>query len=155
MAATPLEQFQILPLSAQVYPAAATLTSLEEANLFPQLVGTDLVYATSSCAGSEVTSWNHHAWFDLYSAVPSYLYSATAASTNNGVAWGALEAGFANPGSLSIQWYEFTSFLTLPVAYLIYMIASGALWAYFYSRSGTLGGCCIYCFLYLFLVTIT
>ena len=56
VAATPLEQFQILPLSAQVYPAAATLTSLEEANLFPQLVGTDLVYATSSCAGSAVTS---------------------------------------------------------------------------------------------------
>ena len=52
VAATPLEQFQILPLSVQVYPAAATLTSLEEANLFPQLVGTDLVYATSSCAGS-------------------------------------------------------------------------------------------------------
>ena len=35
IAATPLEQFQILPLSAQVYPSAVGMTSLEEANLFP------------------------------------------------------------------------------------------------------------------------
>jgi len=135
VAATPLEQFQILPLSAQVYNSAATLTSLEEANLFPQLVGSNFVYATSSLSGSAVTSWSHHAWFDLYSAVPSYLYSTTAASTNNGVAWGALEAGFTNPASLSLQWYDFTSFLILPVAYVTYMVASSVLWAYFYAIS--------------------
>jgi|SouAtlMetagenome_1021521.scaffolds.fasta_scaffold00360_3 ATP synthase subunit 6 len=133
--ATPLEQFQILPLSAQVYPSVATLTSLEEANLFPQLAEGTYVYATSSFAGSALTSWGHHAWFDLYSAVPSYLFSTTAASTSNAVAWGALEAGFANPQSLSIQWYDFTSFLTLPVAYVIYMVASAGLWAYFYALS--------------------
>ena len=54
--ATPLEQFQILPLSAQVYPSVATLTSLEEANLFPQLAEGTYVYATSSFAGSALTS---------------------------------------------------------------------------------------------------
>ena len=35
--ATPLEQFQILPLSAQVYPSSAGISSLEMSNLFPQV----------------------------------------------------------------------------------------------------------------------
>ena len=35
--ATPLEQFQILPLSAQNYSESLSLTSLETANLFPQV----------------------------------------------------------------------------------------------------------------------
>jgi len=39
--ATPLEQFQILPLSAQSYTSSAPMTSLETANLFPQVAETD------------------------------------------------------------------------------------------------------------------
>tara|TARA_B100000780_G_C20867615_1_gene345054 strand:+ start:76 stop:285 length:210 start_codon:yes stop_codon:yes gene_type:complete len=39
--ATPLEQFQILPLSAQNYTATLPMTSLETANLFPQVAEAD------------------------------------------------------------------------------------------------------------------
>ena len=46
--ATPLEQFQILPLSAQVYPSSAGISSLEMSNLFPQVGGSsEFVYITS------------------------------------------------------------------------------------------------------------
>ena len=46
--ATPLEQFQILPLSAQVYPSSAGISSLEMSNLFPQVGGSsEFVYFTS------------------------------------------------------------------------------------------------------------
>ncbi len=56
IAATPLEQFQILPLSAQVYPSAVGMTSLEEANLFPQLAeNQDFVYMASGAASSVST----------------------------------------------------------------------------------------------------
>ena len=46
--AIPLEQFQILPLSAQVYPSSAGISSLEMSNLFPQVGGSsEFVYFTS------------------------------------------------------------------------------------------------------------
>jgi len=47
---TPLEQFQILPLSAQAYPASASISSLEQCNLFPQ-VSTDSEFVYMSGAG--------------------------------------------------------------------------------------------------------
>ena len=143
IAATPLEQFQILPLSAQVYPSAVGMTSLEEANLFPQLAeNQDFVYLASGAASSvstpELTSWAHHAWLDLYQAVPSYLYSTTSVSTGNATNWADVSlvtSGFTNPSSVTLAWYEFSSFVTLPVVYFVYMIASGLLWGYFYAMS--------------------
>ena len=46
--ATPLEQFQILPLSAQVYPSGTSISSLEQCNLFPQVAtSSEFVYFTS------------------------------------------------------------------------------------------------------------
>ena len=76
--ATPLEQFQILPLSAQVYPSSAGISSLEMSNLFPQVGGSsEFVYFTSGAglgaSAASLTSWSHQAWLDLYSAVPSYI----------------------------------------------------------------------------------
>jgi len=141
--ATPLEQFQILPLAAQVYPSAAGVTSLEEANLFPQLASSpEFVYVASGAASStsplQLTSWSHHAWLDLYSAVPTYLYSSTAASTGNAVNWSLaslLTSGFTSPASYSLQPYEILSFVTLPIYYFVYTIASGFLWGYFYAIS--------------------
>lgn len=144
LCATPLEQFQILPLAAQLYPSAAGVTSLEEANLFPQLANAEgtFVYVASGAGSSasplQLTSWSHHAWLDLYSAVPTYLYSSTAASTANGVNWSLvslLTSGFINPTSYSLQPYEIVSFLTFPIYYLVYTIASGFLWGYFYAIS--------------------
>ena len=53
LCATPLEQFQILPLAAQLYPSAAGVTSLEEANLFPQLASSpEFVYLASGAGSS-------------------------------------------------------------------------------------------------------
>ena len=54
LCATPLEQFQILPLAAQLYPSAAGVTSLEEANLFPQLANAEgtFVYVASGAGSS-------------------------------------------------------------------------------------------------------
>jgi len=55
LCATPLEQFQILPLAAQVYPSAAGVTSLEEANLFPQLAAESTLVYVASGAGSSTS----------------------------------------------------------------------------------------------------
>lgn len=56
--ATPLEQFQILPLSAQSYVSSLPLTSLEEARLFPQIIESDeFVYLVGGSAlFSKITS---------------------------------------------------------------------------------------------------
>jgi len=134
--ATPLEQFQILPLSAQVYPASASISSLEQCNLFPQVsTDSEFVYLSGAGLAAKVTSWSHHAWLDLYSAVPSYIYPTIAASTNNAAHWGALEAGIATPAASSLQWYNFGAFVFLPVYYLLLTAASGSLWAYSYAIS--------------------
>ena len=138
--ATPLEQFQILPLSAQVYPSSAGISSLEMSNLFPQVGGSsEFVYFTSGAglgaSAASLTSWSHQAWLDLYSAVPSYIYPSVADSTNNAAHWGALESGIAAPAVASLQWYNFGSFVFLPVYYLVLTAASGSLWAYTYAIS--------------------
>ena len=39
-----LKQFQILPLSAEVYPSSAGISSLEMSNLFPQVGGSSNLY---------------------------------------------------------------------------------------------------------------
>ena len=55
--ATPLEQFQILPLSAQVYPASASISSLEVCNLFPQVsTDSEFVYISGAGLAAKLTS---------------------------------------------------------------------------------------------------
>jgi len=55
--ATPLEQFQILPLSAQVYPASASISSLEQCNLFPQVsTDSEFVYISGAGLAAKLTS---------------------------------------------------------------------------------------------------
>ena len=55
--ATPLEQFQILPLSAQVYPASASISSLEQCNLFPQVATSpEFVYVSGAGLAAKLTS---------------------------------------------------------------------------------------------------
>jgi len=55
--ATPLEQFQILPLSAQVYPASASISSLEQCNLFPQVsTDSEFVYMSGAGLAAKLTS---------------------------------------------------------------------------------------------------
>ena len=134
--ATPLEQFQILPLSAQVYPASASISSLEQCNLFPQIsTNPEFVYVTGAGLGAKLTSWSHHAWLDLYSAVPSYLYPSIAASTNNAAHWGLLETGIATSAGSSLQWYNFSAFVFMPIYYLTLTAVSGFLWVYSYGIS--------------------
>jgi len=49
--ATPLEQFQILPLGTQSYSSTLPMTSLETANLFPQVAeADDFVYLLGGSA---------------------------------------------------------------------------------------------------------
>jgi len=53
----PLEQFQILPLSAQVYPASASISSLEQCNLFPQVsTDSEFVYISGAGLAAKLTS---------------------------------------------------------------------------------------------------
>jgi hypothetical protein len=55
--ATPLEQFQILPLSAQIYPASASISSLEQCNLFPQVAtSSEFVYMSGAGLAAKLTS---------------------------------------------------------------------------------------------------
>jgi|TARA_B110000211_G_scaffold162144_1_gene183324 hypothetical protein len=55
--ATPLEQFQILPLSAQAYPASASISSLEQCNLFPQVATSpEFVYVSGAGLAAKLTS---------------------------------------------------------------------------------------------------
>jgi hypothetical protein len=49
--ATPLEQFQILPLGTQSYTSTLPMTSIETANLFPQVAeADDFVYLLGGSA---------------------------------------------------------------------------------------------------------
>jgi ATP synthase subunit 6 len=101
------------------------MTSLETANLFPQVAESDnFVYLLGGSALFEkVTSWDHHAWLDLYSTVPSYL-SATpmadsgewmwlaSASTGSTSIFGVLLGGFAMAVS-SVTYVIFAIYVTL------------------------------------------
>jgi len=48
---------QILPLSAQVYPASASISSLEQCNLFPQVsTDSEFVYISGAGLAAKLTS---------------------------------------------------------------------------------------------------
>jgi len=117
--ATPLEQFQILPLGTQSYSSTLAMTSVETANLFPQVAeADDFVYLLGGPALFEkVTSWNHHAWLDLYSAVPSYLDGGTVSTE-----WMWMTAApTAFPGIFSIILTGF-SMTVSSIAYTLFAI---------------------------------
>ena len=134
--ATPLEQFQILPLSAQSYVSSLPLTSLEEARLFPQITESDeFVYLVGGSAlFSKITSWSHHAWLDLYSAVPSYIYSSSSLTGTTANEWSSVNNGsdFDSAAFLSapVSSLGFFSLLTLPISFLFAFLGSGFLSAY-------------------------
>lgn len=116
--ATPLEQFQILPLGTQSYTSTAPMTSIETANLFPQVAeADDFVYLLGGSAlFNKVTSWDHHAWVDLYSAVPSYL------STGAPAEWMWMDnAPTTTPGIISLVLTGF-SMTVSSIAYAFFAI---------------------------------
>jgi ATP synthase subunit 6 len=116
--ATPLEQFQILPLGTQSYTSTLPMTSIETANLFPQVAeADDFVYLLGGSAlFTKVTSWDHHAWLDLYSAVPSYLASGSSAEWM----WMS-EAPTTTPGVISLLLTGF-SMTVSSIAYALFAI---------------------------------
>ena len=123
VAATPLEQFQILPLSMQDYSNMTGLTSLEHVSLFPAIAHESefLYLAGGFSAFEQVTSWSHHQWVDMYATVPSYIYPSAVSS---------LETGFATPFSQSLKWYEFGSWVGLPLVYGFLLAAQAGLTIY-------------------------
>jgi ATP synthase subunit 6 len=125
--ATPLEQFQILPLSMQSYTGLTGTSSLEQASLFPVISQSDefLYLVGGASSFDQVTSWSHHQWVDLYSTVPAYL--STAASFD--------DAGFITSSSQSIKWYQFGSWILLPLVYAFLTLSKAALAGYFFAMT--------------------
>ena len=94
------------------------MTSIETANLFPQVAeADDFVYLLGGSAlFDKVTSWNHHAWLDLYSAVPSYL------ATGSSAEWMWItEAPTTTPGVISLLLTGF-SMTVSSIAYALFAI---------------------------------
>jgi len=128
IAATPLEQFQILPLSMQAYGETTGVTSLEQVSLFPAIAQeSEFLYLVGGLSSfDQVTSWSHHQWIDMYSTVPSYIFPAASVTTD--FAFG--EAGFNTPDSHVAKWYEFGTWMVLPLVYIFLFVSKGILAVY-------------------------
>ena len=146
--ATPLEQFQILPFTAQMYTGLGP-NSVDLANLFPEMTGEDewVYLAGGADHFDRLTSWNHQAWVDLNSTTPAYLYApeVLAGTIPNQYQW--LEAGFdlgrAGWGAAqgTLNWFNFGTWLVFPLAAMGLLIGKGILAGYLFI-SGPLGYVC-------------
>ena len=126
--ATPLEQFQILPLSMQSYGSTTGTSSLEQVSLFPAIAHeSEFLYLVGGLNSFEqVTSWSHHQWVDMYSTVPAYIFP-TASVTSE-----LAQAGLSTSAAQTIKWYEFGSWIMLPLLYVFLLASKGLLSIYIF-----------------------
>jgi len=107
----------------QSYADATGLSSVEQASLFPAIANENEFLYLAGASFEQVTSYSHHQWSDAYAAVPSYIFPTVVSADLS-------QSGFDTLSSQNIQWYEFGSWILLPVVYVFLLISSGALAIY-------------------------